>query len=352
MDFSIITPLDKGAMTQCQQRWDSIAKPLSGLGWLEDALMTVAGIQGTAQVTLSPRAVLVLCADNGIVAQQVTQAPQEVTSVVTENMSLGRTSVCAMAKVAQAEVIPVNIGCGRPVHGERILQRVVARGTADFSQEPAMTLAQVEEGIQVGIDLVRDCKKQGYKILATGEMGIGNTTTASAVTSVLLGKDPSQVTGRGAGLSTEGLLRKQQVIRDGIALHQPNPKDVVEVLSKVGGLDIAGLCGVFLGGGLYNIPIIIDGFISSVGAYCATQLCSQVRDYMLPSHCSGEPAGQLVLEAMGLRPLVYGGFSLGEGTGAVTLFPLLDMALSVYEGMCSFHQTQLAPYEKWTEETI
>lgn len=331
-----IKPLDTAAMTLAQQRWDAIAKPLHSLGLLEDAVVNMAGIMGTAQVDIAKRAVVVMCADNGVVAQGVSQTDQSVTAIVTENMTRGVTSVCQMAKLAGAKVVAVDIGCATPVHGDGLVQAAIRRGTADMTQAPAMTREEAEQAILVGIDMVKQLKDQGYQLIATGEMGIGNTTTASAVLSVLLHQSPETMTGRGAGLSSAGLERKKVAIAKAIALHQPDPCDVVEVLSTVGGLDIAGLCGVFLGGAIYRVPVLIDGVISATAALCAKGLCETCVGYMLPSHQSAEPAGGLVLQALGLEAMLHGRMALGEGTGAVAVMPLLDMALAVYSQMDDF----------------
>lgn len=343
-----IRPLDQRAMAEAKRRWDSIAHPLGSLGLLERDIIQIAGITGSADVDLSRRAVVVMCADNGVVAEGVTQTGQEVTAIVTENMSKGDTSVCRMAKVAGAEVIPVDIGVAQPVTGERIRQSCVRRGTANMTQGPAMTREEAAKALLTGVSLVEELKKEGYQIFATGEMGIGNTATASAVVSVLLGKDPLEVTGRGAGLSTEGLQRKIQAIRTAIAVNQPNPADPLDVLHKVGGLDIAGLAGVFLGGAIHRVPVLVDGFISSAAALLAASFCPLAKDYMLGSHASNEPAGRMVLEALGLTPFLYAGMCLGEGTGAVAVMPLLDMALSVYRGMATFDEIEVEAYQPLT----
>ena len=343
-----IRPLDQRAMAEAKRRWDSIAHPLGSLGLLERDIIQIAGITGSADVDLSRRAVVVMCADNGVVAEGVTQTGQEVTAIVTENMSKGDTSVCRMAKVAGAEVIPVDIGVAQPATGERIRQSCVRRGTANMTQGPAMTREEAAKALLTGVSLVEELKKEGYQIFATGEMGIGNTTTASAVVSVLLGKDPLEVTGRGAGLSTEGLQRKIQAIRTAIAVNQPNPADPLDVLHKVGGLDIAGLAGVFLGGAIHRVPVLVDGFISSAAALLAASFCPLAKDYMLGSHASNEPAGRMVLEALGLTPFLYAGMCLGEGTGAVAVMPLLDMALSVYREMATFDEIEVEAYQPLT----
>lgn len=346
--ISHIKPVDQSAMAEAQRRWDSIAHPLNSLGQLEADVIRIAGITGSADVDLAKRAVIVMCADNGVVVEGVTQTGQEVTAIVTENMSSGDTSVCRMSKVAGADVIPVDIGVAQPVLGERILQKNIRRGTDNMTQGPAMTREEAQRAILVGMDLVGELKERGYTLLATGEMGIGNTTTSSAIVAVLLGQDPAQVTGRGAGLSTEGLHKKIKAIETAIALNQPNPADGLDVLHKVGGLDIAGLCGVFLGGAYHHIPVLVDGFISSTAALVAASLCPTAKGYMLGSHASNEPAGRMVLEALGLTPFLYAGMCLGEGTGAVAVMPLLDMGAAVYREMCTFGATEIEAYQPLT----
>lgn len=340
-----IRPADQRAMDAARAHWDTVAKPLNSLGLLEDAIVRIAGASGTPRVDIAKRAVVAMCADNGVVAEGVTQTGQEITALVAENMSKNISSVCCMARVAKADVVPVDIGVATPVTGERIRQRNIRRGTANLAVEPAMTREECERAILVGVDMVRELKEQGYRLLATGEMGIGNTTTSAAVASVLLGADPALVTGRGAGLSTEGLNRKVDAIRRGIAVNRPDPADPVDTVAKVGGLDIAGLAGVFLGGALYQVPVLVDGFISSVAALTARRLCPAAGDYMLASHASNEPAGKMVLEALELTPLLYARMCLGEGTGAVAVMPLLDMALVMYRDMTSFSDIQMDAYE-------
>ena len=209
-----------------------------------------------------------------------------------------------------------------------------------------MTREEAERAILTGIRLVQELSEKGYDIIATGEMGIGNTTTSSAVVSVLLGRDPEEVTGRGAGLTTEGLRRKVDAIRRAVRLNAPDPSDAVDVLAKVGGLDIAGLAGVFLGGAVCHIPIVIDGFISSAAALCAARIAPDCGNYMMPSHRSNEPAGGMVLEALGLSPFIDCGMSLGEGSGAVAVLPLLEMGLEVYNRMSTFEEIKVEQYEE------
>ncbi len=343
-----IRPADKRAMEAARRHWDSLAKPLGGLGAVEDAIVRIAGMTGDPHVELTRRAVVAMCADNGVVAEGVTQTGQEVTAVVTENMSRGASSVCLMSKCAGADVFPVDIGVARPVTGERILQRNVRRSTANMVHGPAMTPQEARQALLVGVEIAQDLSRQGYQLLATGEMGIGNTTTSSAMVSVLLDVPPERVTGRGAGLSSEGLARKVNAVKTAIAVNRPDPSDPLDTVSKVGGLDIAGLMGVYLGGAALHMPVLIDGLISSVAALAAARLCPAAADYMLASHASGEPAGELVLDALGLRPFLRAGMHLGEGTGAVAVLPLLDMGLAVYHGMPTFEGTKIEAYQPLT----
>ena len=282
--LATITPPDEVARAAAHAHWASLAKPLGGLGALETMLEDAAALTGTAQFDFSRRTVAVLCADNGVVAQGISQTDQSVTR------------------------------------------------------------AEAVEAIGRGIALTRQLAAEGYGLVATGEMGIGNTTTSSAVAAVLLAQPVQTMTGRGAGLSDAGLARKVDAIRRGIACNNPNSTDALDVLSKVGGFDIAGLCGMFLGGALAGVPVLMDGFISGVAALCAVRLCPAAAKAVFASHCSTEPAARLVLEALGKTPLLTAGLHLGEGTGAVASIPLWDMALAVYEGCYSFAEGGIAPY--------
>lgn len=339
-----ISPADEDARQAAVNRWDAIAKPLRSLGILEEAVAQMAAIKGSADVGISKPAVIVMCADNGVVAEGVSQTGQEVTAIVAENMTKMDASVCRMAQVAGADVIPVDMGVCRPLCGG-VVDRCVRRGgTRNMVYEPAMTRGECIEAIMSGAEIVSDLKGKGYDLLATGEMGIGNTTTSSAVASVLLKKSPQEVTGRGAGLSTEGLERKIGAIEAAIALLAPDPDDPVDILSKVGGLDIAGLVGVFLGGAATRIPVLVDGFISATAALLASRICAASRDYQIASHLSREPACKMVIDELGLKPFIHAEMNLGEGTGAVAAMPLLKMAVAVYGGMTTFEETNIETY--------
>lgn len=341
--LSGITPPDEAARAAAHAHWAGLAKPLGGLGALETLLEDAAALTGSAALDVSRRAVLVLCSDNGVVAQGVSQTDQSVTRAVAENLAARRTSVCQMARTAHCDVVPVDMGmAGDPVPG--VADCRIAAGTADFTQGPAMTRAQAVEAVGRGIRLVQEQKAAGVQLLATGEMGIGNTTTSSAVAAVLLGQPVERMTGRGAGLSDEGLARKVDAICRGILRNEPDPTDPLDVLAKLGGFDLAGLCGVFLGGALEGVPVVMDGFISGVAALCAVRLCPAAAKAVFASHCSSEPAARLVLDALGKAPLLTAGLHLGEGTGAVASLPLWDMALAVYDHCYSFAESGITPY--------
>ena len=339
-----IKPLDERAMEIAAKRWDSIAKPLHSLGKMEKLVIQIAGITGDPDIHIKKRALVPMCADNGVVEEGVTQTGQEVTAIVAENFLSGDTSACVMSRQCGTKVIPVDIGMTVDTRVSTDLK--VACGTANMTKEPAMTREQAVQALETGIEMVRRLKEDGYGLLATGEMGIGNTTTSSAVASVLLNRPAEEMTGRGAGLSGDGLDRKIHAIKKAIAVNRPDPKDAIDVLAKVGGFDIAGMAGMFLGGAALGVPVVIDGFISCVAALIAQRICPQAGDYMIASHVSKEPAAHLILETLGKEAVLHGEMCLGEGSGAVALFPFLDMGVAVYESMSTFEDIHVEQYKE------
>lgn len=344
MNLPPIAPPDEAARAAAHKRWTACAHPLGGLGVLETVLEDLAALTGSPDISLNSRSVLVLCADNGVVAQGVTQTGSEVTGVIARGLAQGTTPVCRMAAVANCRVVPVDMGIKdfEPVPG--VLDRRVGNGTQDITQGPAMSRVQAEQAIQIGIDLVEAEKACGTRLLATGEMGIGNTTTTSAVTAALLGLSPDMVTGRGAGLSDEGLRRKRNAIVKALRINAPDPGDPLDVLSKVGGFDLAGLCGVFLGGAIHRVPVLVDGVISAAAALCTVRLAPAAGQAVIATHLPAEPAGRLLLKALGKRPFIAADLRLGEGTGAVAAIPLLDMARAVYAEGDSFEACGIPAY--------
>lgn len=338
-----IRPVDAAAMAAAKQHWDGLGKPLGSLGRLEKALIQIAGIQRTGDVHIDRKALVIMCADNGVVEEGVTQCGQEVTATVAENFLDEKSCVAIMCRRAETKICPVDIGMA--VDTPRVEKRKIAYGTKNMAKEPAMTREQAVAAIEVGIAKAEELHAQGYEMLATGEMGIGNTTTSSAMTAVYLGLDVETVTGRGAGLSSHGLQRKIHAIKQAIAVNQPDPEDPLDVLAKVGGLDIAGMCGLFLGGAAQQMPVVMDGFISQVAALTAVRLVPECADYILASHVSEEPGANILLKALEKDAFLTCGMRLGEGSGAVALFPILDFASDIYHKMSTFVQADIVEYQ-------
>ena len=339
-----IEPLDADVLKAARDKWNAVAKPIGSLGAFELMVEKIAGLTGTVDVDVAKRAVVVLCADNGVVAQGVSQSEQDITTVIAGSVARGISSVCRMAQAGGTDAFSVDMGMTTPSDVPGVIDRSVARGTNDISLGPAMTREQAIQAIQAGAELVGMLKEKGYTILATGEMGIGNTTTSSAMAAAFLGLPVEEVTGRGAGLSDAGLLRKRAAIERALQVNEPDADDPLDVLAKLGGFDIAGLAGMYIGGALYRVPIVIDGFISALAAYTAAKLCPACTCAMLGSHMSAEPAARMLLEALDIQPVIQAGLRLGEGTGAVMLFPLLDAALALYNGT-TFDATGIEAYE-------
>lgn len=345
-----IKPPDEKVRVQISQRWDAIAKPLGGLGKMESLIAQIGAIQGTADVNLSRRAVVIMCADNGIVEEKVSQSGFEVTRAVAEEMGKGSSCVGKMAKAARTDTLPVDIGiCGNSTP-EGLLNRKIRSGTRNFRIEAAMTKEETLRALKTGIELVSLCRQRGYTALATGEMGIGNTTTSSAVAAALLHVRADEVTGRGAGLTDERLRHKRSVITEALEKYELYEADAFTVLQSVGGLDIAGLAGVCIGGALFGMPVVLDGVISLAAALVAERLAPGSREYLIASHQGREPAAGLLLQELCLHPLIHADLALGEGTGAVMLFSLLDMAMQVYGEGRGFDELEIEPYRRQSEE--
>lgn len=345
-EVSIDTP-DSQVFQKVLENWDRIAKPIDGMGRFEAVTAQIGAIQGTDEIDISKKAVVIMCADNGIVEEGVSQSGQEVTAVVAGQMAKGASSVGKMAAVIGADTIPVDIGINlkEPIPG--VVDRKIRPGTRNFRIEPAMTLQEAVRAIFTGIEIVAACKGKGYKILATGEMGIGNTTTSSAVAAALLDCEVEEVTGRGAGLCDEKLQHKRQVIGEAIEKYKLRGAEPLRVLQTVGGLDIAALAGVCIGGGVYRVPVILDGVISMVAALIAQRMVPGIIQYLIPSHKGKEPAVEKLMRELNLEPVIDGKMALGEGTGAVMMMSLLEMALSIYHERTLFSDIQIEQYERF-----
>lgn len=342
--FEIKVP-DINAKERAREHWNSVAKPLGSLGLLEEFIEKIAAVQGTENVDLGRRAAVVFCADNGVVSEGISQSDSEVTALCGVAIADGRSNINALAREYSTDVFAYDIGICRDVDCEKLINKKINYGTKNIAEFPAMTTDEAERAICVGIDAVLDLKNSGYKIIVGGEMGIGNTTTAAALASVILDLPPRIVTGRGAGLDSKRLERKISVAEKAIALHKPHCNTPLELLARLGGFDIAALCGLYLGGAIYGIPVIIDGVIAAAAANLAVMISPNVKEFLLASHVSSEPAGKLLLQKIGLEAVIHAEMHLGEGTGAIMLLPLLDGALAVYNSSHKFDELGIERYE-------
>ena len=330
-----VAPLDRGAMTAAEEYQARLAKPPGSLGRLEELSIQLAGITGRVHNALNKKQLLVFAADNGVVAEGVSSAPQSVTKQQTINLMRGKTGAAVLAKHFGCGLTVCDVGVNADIYESTVLNRKIAYGTQNICTGPAMTREQTLQAILTGAEIARTVDAD---VIGVGEMGIGNTTTSSAVLAVLLGTDVEAVTGRGGGITEESFRKKKAVIRTAIEVNRPDRDDVVGVLSKVGGFDLAAMCGAFLGAAAARRPAVIDGLISAAAALCAVRLCPNVRGYLVPSHASFEIGYRLAMEAMDLRPLFDLGMRLGEGSGCPLAFQVLDAACAVINDMATFDE--------------
>lgn len=328
-----VAPLDRGTMTAAEEYQARLAKPPGSLGRLEEISIQLAGITGRVHNALNKKQLLVFAADNGVVAEGVSSAPQSVTKQQTINLMRGKTGAAVLAKHFGCGLTVCDVGMNADIYESTVLNRKIAYGTQNICTGPAMTREQTLQAILTGAEIARTVDAD---VIGVGEMGIGNTTTSSAVLAVLLGADVEAVTGRGGGITEESFRKKKAVIRTAIEVNRPDRDDVVGVLSKVGGFDLAAMCGAFLGAAAARRPAVIDGLISAAAALCAVRLCPNVRGYLVPSHASFEIGYRLAMEAMDLRPLFDLGMRLGEGSGCPLAFQVLDAACAVINDMATF----------------
>lgn len=330
-----VLPLDRGTMTAAEEYQARLAKPPGSLGRLEEISIQLAGITGRVHNALNKKQLLVFAADNGVVAEGVSSAPQSVTKQQTINLMRGKTGAAVLAKHFGCGLTVCDVGVNADIYESAVLNRKIAYGTQNICTGPAMTREQTLQAILTGAEIARTVDAD---VIGVGEMGIGNTTTSSAVLAVLLGADVEAVTGRGGGITEESFRKKKAVIRTAIEVNRPDRDDVVGVLSKVGGFDLAAMCGAFLGAAAARRPAVIDGLISAAAALCAVRLCPNVRGYLVPSHASFEIGYRLAMEAMDLRPLFDLGMRLGEGSGCPLAFQVLDAACAIINAMATFDE--------------
>jgi nicotinate-nucleotide--dimethylbenzimidazole phosphoribosyltransferase len=333
-----IPELSQTQMELVSSRIDQLIKPVGSLGLLETLAIRLSGIQGTEKPQIGKRAVLVMAGDHGVVEEGVAISPKVITRLQSINMTLGITGVCALAKLHHADVFVHDIGIEGQTECDKIIDMKVRPGTANMAKTSAMTREEAIQCIEAGIEAANKAIDSGYQMLAVGEMGIGNTTPASALTAVFCGVDPLEVTSLGANLPEERLMMKVDVIRKAIALHQPDPSDPIDVLSKVGGLEIGAMAGVMLAAAARRVPVVLDGFISMSSALIAEAIAPQSVNFMIASHRSVEIGSEVASEKLGLMPPLDLGLRLGEGSGAVVMFGVLDASLAMLNDMITFEE--------------
>ena len=329
---------DTAAMAAARARQDRLAKPPHSLGALEDLSVKLAGITGRPGSPLNRRRLLVFASDNGVTDEGVSSCPRSVTLAQTTNLARGLTGAAVLARHFHAEVQVVDVGVDAEIDAPGVLNRKIARGTRNFAVEPAMTREQALAAIRVGIEAVRQAVDDGIEVVGVGEMGIGNTTTSAAVLSALLGLPASETVSRGAGLTDAGCEKKTVVIDAALLRWQPDADDPVDVLSKVGGFDLAAMCGAFLGAARLRVPAVIDGFISAVAALCACRLNPLCSAYLFPSHASVERGHAIAMAEMGLVPILSMRMRLGEGSGCPIAFEIMAAAQRVIREMATFDE--------------
>ena len=336
-----ISGVDRAAMDAAERRQAELAKPPGSLGRLETLSVQLAGITGKVCNLTKRKVLLVFCADNGVVKEGVAGTPQSVTLAQTLNLAHGKTGAAVLAKRFGCEVCVCDVGVNAEITDPKVIPRKLAFGTSNMADGPAMTRAQALQAVLTGADLAYETAQNGADVIGVGEMGIGNTTTSAAVLAVLTGVAVKDVTGRGAGLTDEAYAKKIAVIEQAIRKNKPDVADVLDVLSKVGGFDIAAMCGAFLGAAKARVPVVIDGFISAVAALCAVRLCPNVRHYLIPSHASFEKGSRIVTEALRLEPLFDLQMRLGEGSGCPLAMMLIDAADAVMNDMATFSEAAI-----------
>lgn len=330
-----IEPLDEKAKAQAKRKLDLLSKPVGSLGKLEDLCMQLSGIYGEVTFNLEPKVVIGFAGDHGVYEEGVAKDPQWITKAQIPNFAKGVCAVGTLAQFMKADVVAVDVGvkCDEPLEG--VLDYKIRQGTSNMAKGPAMTREEAIRSIEVGIEVTKKTLDKGYKVLAIGEMGIGNTTPSSAIISVLADCDPKEVTGKGAGLSPEGVLHKVNVIRKAIALNEPNKEDALDVLSKVGGFEIGAMAGAILGAASLRVPVVLDGFISYAAALLAQKICPTAKAYMIASHYSAEPGTVKATQLLEMEPMLHLDMRLGEGSGGILVFQLLEAAHYLFNHMAT-----------------
>ncbi|MDR0805885.1 MAG: nicotinate-nucleotide--dimethylbenzimidazole phosphoribosyltransferase [Enterobacteriaceae bacterium] len=324
-----ILPLDRAKMDAAARHVDNLVKPLGSLGRLEALAIQLNGMPGITDLHHLQKEIIVMCADHGVFNEGVAASPKEVTMIQARNMQQGLTGVCVLAKSSNTSVLPVDIGIDcDPIPD--LLSLKLARGCGNIAAGSAMNYKQCEQLLLTSAQLVQQRVAQGISVFGVGELGIANTTPASAIVSVLTGSDPHEVVGIGANLPQDRLKHKEDVIRQAISVNQPDPNDAIDVLAKVGGFDLAGMTGVILGAAACGVPVVLDGFLSYASALAACQIAPLARDYCIPSHFSAEKGAARALQYLNLKPYLYLDLRLGEGSGAAMAMSIISAACAMY----------------------
>ncbi|GAP62594.1 nicotinate-nucleotide--dimethylbenzimidazole phosphoribosyltransferase [Ardenticatena maritima] len=349
--IAAIRPLDKAAMQAARERQDQLTKPRGSLGRLETLSVQLAGILGTPRPRLRDKAVVTMAGDHGVVAEGVSAFPQEVTPQMVYNFLRGGAAINVLARHAGARVVVVDMGVAVDLdpHPDLVVKKI-GYGTGNIAVEPAMTREQAIAALEAGIEVVEAEVARGLDVLATGDMGIGNTTPSAAIAAAITGRAPGEIVGRGTGLDEVGVARKIGAVQRALAANRPDPYDGVDVLAKVGGFEIGGLAGAILGAAAAGRPVVVDGFISTAAAMIAVSLAPQVRPYLIAAHHSQERGHRIMLDWLGLHPLLNLDLRLGEGTGAALAFHVLDAACAVLNEMATFAEAGVSEEIEKTEK--
>jgi nicotinate-nucleotide--dimethylbenzimidazole phosphoribosyltransferase len=341
-----IKPLGKEAMAEARKRQDDLTKPQGSLGQLESLSIQIAGIKGNPRPRITHKVIFTLAGDHGVTKEGVSAYPSEVTPQMVYNFLRGGAAINVLARYIGARVVIADLGVASVLKRHPDLRdRKVAMGTQNMAKGPAMSKEEAIRSIEAGMELVEAELSRGMDILGTGDMGIGNTTASSAITAALTSADVAAVTGRGTGVDDKGWERKVKVIQKALELNRPDPKDAIDVLSKVGGFEIGGITGVILAGARYRIPVVLDGFISGAAALIAASLSPQVKPFLIASHQSVEEGHRIILDHLGLKPLLNLGLRLGEGTGAALGIFLVEASLKILDEMATFFEAGVSEKE-------
>ncbi|MBU3097711.1 MULTISPECIES: nicotinate-nucleotide--dimethylbenzimidazole phosphoribosyltransferase [Clostridium] len=339
--LQFIEPLNKEAMKKAWDRLDSLSKPIGSLGELENIIAKMAGITGNIHNKINKKNVVIMCSDNGVVEEDVSNCPKSVTATVTNNFTKKITGVYVLSKFSGSDITVVDVGIDADLNNPKVINKKIAYGTMNMMKGPAMTREQTIKAIEVGIETVDNLILDGYDLFGTGEMGVGNTATSAAILSVFSGLEVEESVGKGSGITEEQFINKKRVIKRSIEVNNPDRNDVIDVISKVGGFDIAGLCGCFLAAAKNRVPIVIDGFIASAAALCAYKLNPLVIGYIFASHLSAEPGAAFIMKEIGLKPMLNLNMRLGEGSGCPLAFNIIEAALYTMDNMGTFEDAKL-----------